>query len=781
MAGNSVLAKMAVIIDAQTAAFRKALSDASSQLNKFGNSANSINKTLAAFGVGFGIYEIARGVKAAIGIMADFEATMSEVRAITGATGEEFQKLEADAKRLGASTKFTATQVAKLQVAYGRLGFTTKEILDATEATLNLAAATGEDLAKSADVAGSTVRGFGLNAKETGRVVDVMASSFNKTALGLENFTESMKYVAPVANAAGATVEETTALLGVLADAGIRGSMAGTSLRKIFTDLTKDGRPLSVRLAELAARGLTLQDSMDEVGRTAQTSLLILSKNTGKVNDLAAAFRNANGEAAEMAAIMQDNLTGDVTKLTSAFEGLILKIGNSRVFRDFTKSMTAILNAMAGVPDADGLLETIAGRFPNDKLLPDVVADDFIKMLAKMRKEAGRPISTDAVERLANAYGLTSEQANQLYRMVLEANKALSFQETAIQQFNDFATRNGYTDLTKAADDYKQSLYELILAEEIKKRKLEKSNRGGGFNDGAIRAIDAQIAAYRRVIRIINEYSSGFEKVQEQEKVQPPIIQNLKYYRDLLKQLVEEYDNLAASFDENGVVEEEAASRFRVLGFAIDSVRSKIRALEAFMREKKDLTITVSTEAINRQVADLDTLLKRNMATMDKYIKQTEGVKKKLGEIDLSGPIASGISSIAEAFGEAAVGAGNFGESILKAIGAFARQMGEAMIALGTAAIAAKLLIKNPYTAIAAGVALVAISGALSASLNRAQSNFNSGGGGGGFSSATPNPINYTTGERTQLSFEPVNLRLEGQALTGLLKVQEKRDGRNRG
>jgi hypothetical protein len=199
------------------------------------------------------------------------------------------------------------------------------------------------------------------------------------------------------------------------------------------------------------------------------------------------------------------------------------------------------------------------------------------------------------------------------------------------------------------------------------------------------------------------------------------------------------------------------------------------------MREKKDLTITVSTEAINRQVADLDTLLKRNMATMDKYIKQTEGVKKKLGEIDLSGPIASGISSIAEAFGEAAVGAGNFGESILKAIGAFARQMGEAMIALGTAAIAAKLLIKNPYTAIAAGVALVAISGALSASLNRAQSNFNSGGGGGGFSSATPNPINYTTGERTQLSFEPVNLRLEGQALTGLLKVQEKRDGRNRG
>src|SRR5688572_22023594 len=254
MAGNSVLARLAVLISANTAEFGKALNQSSSQLKAFQNTVKGIG---AAIGVSLGAAALFRGLQQVVGIMSEFEARMSEVRAITGATGDEFKSLERDALRLGAATKFTASEVAELQVAFGRLGFNTKEILDATEATLALAAATGEDLAKSADVAGSTVRGFGLEARETQRVVDVMAASFNKTALGLDNFTESMKYVAPIAAAANVSVEETTALLGVLADNGIRGSSAGTALRKIFGDLSKDGRPFQERLEELSKKGIT--------------------------------------------------------------------------------------------------------------------------------------------------------------------------------------------------------------------------------------------------------------------------------------------------------------------------------------------------------------------------------------------------------------------------------------------------------------------------------------------------------------------------------------------
>lgn len=309
---------------------------------------NTLSHVGAAMGLTFGATGVFMGLKAGIKIMGDFEKEMSTVKAITNATASEFKLLEADAKRLGGATKFTASQVAQLQVAYGRLGFNTQEILDATEATLSLAAATGEDLAKSADVAGSTVRGFGLDAKETIRVVDVMASSFNKSALSLENFTESMKFVAPIAKAAGATVEETTALLATLADSGIRGSMAGTSLRRIFADLTKDGRPLQARLEELGKKGLTLSDSFDEVGRVAQTALLVLSENTNKTKELTNEFDNAAGSAKKMADIIEDNLWGDVTQLTSAIEGLVLQFKEGTgTMREFVRALTEAVRWMS--------------------------------------------------------------------------------------------------------------------------------------------------------------------------------------------------------------------------------------------------------------------------------------------------------------------------------------------------------------------------------------------------------------------------------------------------
>src|SRR3972149_6907135 len=123
MATNSVLAKLAIQISGNTAELGKALSQSQSQLKSFQNSVSGIGQAL---GISFGAVAIFNGIKAGIGIIAEFESTMSEVKAITGATGKEFNDLQKDALRLGSATKFTATQVGQLQVAYGRLGFNTK-------------------------------------------------------------------------------------------------------------------------------------------------------------------------------------------------------------------------------------------------------------------------------------------------------------------------------------------------------------------------------------------------------------------------------------------------------------------------------------------------------------------------------------------------------------------------------------------------------------------------------------------------------------------------------
>ena len=176
-----------------------------------GKSALAMKAGIAIVGaaIGIGFY---KAIKGATIVSKQFEQSMANVKAISNSTGAEFKALERNARLLGATTKFTASEVAGLQTEFAKLGFTSTEINKVTKGTLALAAATGSDLAESAAVAGATLRGFGLNACETGRVTDIMAKSFSASALDMQKFSDSMKYVAPISKMAGVSIEGTTAI-----------------------------------------------------------------------------------------------------------------------------------------------------------------------------------------------------------------------------------------------------------------------------------------------------------------------------------------------------------------------------------------------------------------------------------------------------------------------------------------------------------------------------------------------------------------------------------------
>ena len=201
--------------------------------------------------------------------------------------------------------------------------------MQVTGATLALAQATGSDLATSAEVAGSTLRAFGLSADETSRVTDVMAKSFSTSALDMGTFADSMKYVAPVAKAAGLSVEETTAMLASLSNAGIKGSQAGTSLRRIISELGATGGDVAGSIKKLAGEGLNLADAKDEVGRSAQSALLVLANSTDQTAKLTTEFQNAKGAAQGMADIMDDTAEGAMKRMQSALEGAQIEIGSA--------------------------------------------------------------------------------------------------------------------------------------------------------------------------------------------------------------------------------------------------------------------------------------------------------------------------------------------------------------------------------------------------------------------------------------------------------------------
>lgn len=267
-----------------------------------------------------------------LGKATEFSKAMSSVGAVSGASAEELSALSKSAKELGSSTAFTAVQVAELQTELAKLGFTTSEIINASEATLALAASLDVGLADAATLAGSTLRSFGLDTTETQRVVDVLAASASSSALDFASLTESLKLVAPTSRAVGLTIEQTTAMLGALANSGLKGSVAGTGLSKTFIELNKKGLTLEQAFAKINSSSNKLNTAIDLVGVVGAKSLQTLANSSddieklnGILNESGDAF-NGVGSAAGIAQQRLDNLAGDITKLDSAWEGFLLSI-----------------------------------------------------------------------------------------------------------------------------------------------------------------------------------------------------------------------------------------------------------------------------------------------------------------------------------------------------------------------------------------------------------------------------------------------------------------------
>mgnify|MGYP001026795481 FL=1 len=293
--------------------------------NYFSGMYNTVTRKVAGItGVVFTLKQVLWSI---YGPFQDLEYRMAMVKAVARATDEEFVMLKGNARELGASTEYTATEVAGLQLAYARMGFVPDQIRQITGATLDLATATGEDLARSADVVGVTLRGFNLQADQAQRVVDVMTKSFNASSLQLGYFYDAIKYVAPIASEANVSLEETAAMLGVLADRGIRGSQAGTALRRIFTEIAKTGGDVSERLAQLSKNGLTLGGAMDEVGRYAMTALTVLVNSKDGVDGLTESLNNAGGAAKTAADGIRDTMKIDVEVFLSAIKEKLIAIG----------------------------------------------------------------------------------------------------------------------------------------------------------------------------------------------------------------------------------------------------------------------------------------------------------------------------------------------------------------------------------------------------------------------------------------------------------------------
>lgn len=331
---NSVQAKKARVqfekLDDDLRRVNNAARDGRRDVGRYGiamdKARSSARRLIGVFGAGIGIGMITRST---VGTIIDYEQAQANLASVLGKTIDQTKELSKQQQELGATTTFTAAEVANLQTELAKLGFSTDEISEMTEATLLLAEATGSDLATAASVAGATLRGFGLEAKDNQRVVDVMAKSFSSSSLDMEKFKVAMAAAAPVAKNLGFSLEETTAMIGTLTDRGIDASTAGTGLRNVLLDSQKAGLTLNEALEKINNSSDKTGKSFELFGKRGATLGVILAENQQAVGDLTGKLEDADGAAKKMADTQRNTLGGALKLLKSAWDGFILSMNEA--------------------------------------------------------------------------------------------------------------------------------------------------------------------------------------------------------------------------------------------------------------------------------------------------------------------------------------------------------------------------------------------------------------------------------------------------------------------
>lgn len=337
-------------LQAETTKLAKDLDRAKSQLSKYQKTTNRLSFAIQrSMANAFGIYTLINGARGAVKSLADFEKQISKVRAITGATDKELDSLKQNALDLGANSKYTATQIGKMQEELARLGFTTPRIIAASDAVRKLATVADSELGEAAKTMAGSLNSFNLEATESDRVANVMAESFSKSALDLEKFTVATANSGAIARTFGITIEKNTARIGALVDANIDASKAGTDLRKIYLELNKAGLTYEQAMNQIRESSDQAGTAQKLFGDRAAGAAVILATSQEKVRGLTAALSDNNTEINTMVDAMEDNLISDWQKFTSAIDGAIQKgSGLVTVLRDITKGATAVVQLLSG-------------------------------------------------------------------------------------------------------------------------------------------------------------------------------------------------------------------------------------------------------------------------------------------------------------------------------------------------------------------------------------------------------------------------------------------------
>lgn len=521
-----------------------------------------------------------------------FEAGMSQVAAISGATASELDQLTAKAKELGASTKFTATETAQAMNYMAMAGWNAEQMLSGIDGVMSLAAASGGDLAQVSDIVTDAITAFGLKAEDVGHFSDVLAAASANANTNVAMMGETFQYCAPIAGALGFSIEDVAEAIGLMANSGIKSSMAGTALRTLFTKLSDDIKITGDSLGEVTIqtsnadgtmrsltdiltdmRGAFAQLSQSErsnaaesiAGKYAMTGLLaLMNSGADDVDKLRTAIEKCDGSSANMADTMQNNVSGAVTIMKSAMEGLGIAVydkfgeklksvisGATDIFSDLTERIEsgALDATFERLAQSLGSAANEVIRFASDALpgLIDGLAN-FISIAVSCRDEIGALITGIATfKTLMGIQGIVKAAVDSMKAL----KAALSGATVAQEGLNTAASANPFGIVAAAVAVLVGGLVELVSSlDDCNDRMSAAIDNGRNLADSA------------------EDYSNKSDKLKDVRKKYEEITRSTddakkkgEKLQELQDQLIDQFGDMARGIDlVTGAFEEQTES-----------------------------------------------------------------------------------------------------------------------------------------------------------------------------------------------------------------------------
>lgn len=654
----------------------------------------------------------------AVKTFATFEQSMAKVQAISGATGKEFENLTNLAKQLGITTRFSASEVSDLMLNYSKLGFSSEEIDKITGSTLNLALATGEDLAESATMAGGMLRAYKIQAQDVSKVTDTMALAFSSSSLDLEKFKVSMPKVAAVSNALGFSFQRTTAMISTLVSGTHEASTAGTMLRNMMLKAKKEGFSFDGAIQAIANSSTKAEKAMEFFDARAVGVAITLAENIDLTNQLTKEYVASGGTAKAMADIMDNTLEGAMKRLNSATEGLAIEFGE------------IMAPAVGKVADLLASFALMMSKLPKP-------VKTVITVVAGLTAVIGPLIF--AIGGLKIAFATITKSTLIIAAKIIALIAVIAGIALVYQYIRD------------NSEAFKDFFYNLWVR--IANNTIE-----------AVKTIAKGLAKFAGLFGI----DIGVDAFFDQFKLKPrEATKELKSFGDTISKVKEK----VASFTLQDVEEEETGET--KTPEKLLSEKESTKKVSTLKAEINDIMKGFQPEIIPVVNVDkiAEQLKKKTETAKHKFVSIGEQIGEALSS-GLQNLVKQGAVQLGEFLGDALTGdadAKDFGKGLLSSIGGFMKSFGEAMIAIGIAESAiAKSIALGPAgagLAIAGGIALIAAGAALS-NISKRGIDMNAGG-------ASPSPTGVGMGT---MALQPIALetKISGR---DLILVQNREKG----